>query len=140
MNAYLDASALFAFFTSDIHTPRVVRWVAVAHDRVLLSEWTLAEFSSALAVAQRMGRFTADHRVGLELAVDTWLAPRRPPLPVIAGDGQAARQLIRGLTRPLRAADALHLVISRRLGCSLVTFDRGLRAVAADLGIPVEDL
>jgi len=140
LNAYLDASALFSQFMIDAHTPPMMRWLADAQDRVVLSEWTLTEFSSALAVAVRMGRLQPDERQRIDMAADTWLVNRTPPYTVLAGDGYAARRFIRATHRPLRAADALHLAIAQRLGFSVVTFDGAMRAAALDLGIPVEDL
>jgi uncharacterized protein len=140
LNAYLDASALFSQFMIDVHTPRLMGWLAGAQDRIVLSEWTLAEFSSALAVAQRMGRLSSDQRQRIDLTVDAWLVDRKPPYAVLTGDGLEARRFIRGSVRPLRAGDALHLAIAQRLGFSIVTFDNRMAAAATDLGIPVEDV
>jgi predicted nucleic acid-binding protein len=139
LNAYLDASAVVSMFTIDAHTPRVSRWLAAAHDRTTLSDWTLAEFSSAIAIGLRAGRLTAAERDRAELAVGAWTIGR-PVLNVAVQDIEAARQFVRSATRPLRAPDALHLALVARLGLALVSFDIGMKAVATDLGIPVEDL
>jgi uncharacterized protein len=138
LNAYLDASALFAQFVIDPHTTRLVRWLVGAQGRVVLSEWTLAEFSSAIGVATRRGRIGADEQQKAEATVDAWLATRPLPYPVLAGDGESARRFIRNTPTPLRAGDALHLAIVHRLGFALVTFDDRMAAAASDLGIPVE--
>jgi predicted nucleic acid-binding protein len=49
-------------------------------------------------------------------------------------DHLLARRMLRAAASPLRAADALHLAISRRVGTTLVTFDRRLVTAAEDLG------
>jgi predicted nucleic acid-binding protein len=139
LNAYLDASAVVSMFTVDGHTPRVLRWLAGGQERTTLSDWTLAEFSSAIAIGLRAGRLTAAERDRAELAVERWTIGR-PVLNVVVQDIATARQFVRSTTRPLRAPDALHLALVARLGLALVSFDVGMRAAAADLGIPVQDL
>ena len=140
MNVYLDTSVIVSMFTTDAHTSRASRFLALVSDRIALSDWVATEFSSALAIGTRVGRLTSDEREAAELAFQSWRdrAPFTSAVEPI--DVRVARDLLKTTTRPLRAGDALHVAIARRLGCSLATFDVGMRAAAVDLGVLVEDL
>jgi uncharacterized protein len=140
LNAYLDASVLVSMFTVDGHTPRASEWLRLAHDRLHLSDWTLTEFSSAIAVGVRTARLTIGDRDAAEEALRSWLSTQRAPELVRSDDVRAARALLRATTLPLRAGDALHLAIAQRIGHAIVSFDRRMCEAATDLGIAVEDL
>ena len=47
---------------------------------------------------------------------------------------------VRRFDLALRAPDALHLAVARRLDATLVTLDRRLTAAARELGIAVDEL
>lgn len=132
MTFYLDTSVLISLFHEDGHTRRVTDWIA-AVERFVFSTWTLAEFSSALAIQSRMRRLADRDRRGLELRLDQWLATRLV-LPVAEGDVIEARRLIRADPR-LRAPDALHLAVVARNDCVLATLDEGMGRSARDLGL-----
>ena len=140
MSAYLDASVLVSVFTTDDHTPRVLAWLARASERLCVSDWTLAEFSSAVAIGVRTARLTIGDRDDAETALQSWLSSQRPPEPVHSDDVRTARSLLRATALPLRAADALHLAIAQRIGHAVVSFDSRMCEAAVDLGIAVEDL
>jgi predicted nucleic acid-binding protein len=140
LTIYLDTSVVASLFTTDTHSVRAAAWLPAVSNRLALSEWTIAEFSSALAVMERALRLPANERARAEAAFDSWVSRQRSPHPLGPGDAIAARRFILGITRPLRAAAALHLALVQRLGLSLATFDDRMAAAAADLGIPVEDL
>jgi uncharacterized protein len=140
LNAYLDASVLVTMFTVDDHRQRLSGWLAVTTGRLTLSDWTLTEFTSALAVARRVGRLNQAECDAAEAALQLWMDREPPALAVDAADIRAARRSIKSTALPLRAGDALHLSIARRVGCSIATFDNAMRRAAMDLGVPVEDL
>lgn len=140
MNAYLDASVLVAMFTVDEHSASTIAWLPGAQERLSLSTWGLTEFTSALGVAYRTGRFAAGEREAAEAALREWMRVGPQPVPLRPDDVGQARNLIRGTQVALRAGDALHLAIAQRLDTSVATFDRRMALAAADLGIPVEDL
>jgi predicted nucleic acid-binding protein len=140
LTLYLDASALVSLFATDIHTPRIRGLIARTPDGVVASEWSLAEFTSALAIGVRTTALQTSERDQAEATLDAWLARQGPAISLEPGDAEFARRLIRSSLRPLRGADALHLAIVQRGGFSLVSFDRRMCEAAVDLGIPVEDL
>lgn len=138
MTIYLDTSVVASLFTTDAHSARASAWLPAVSSRLTLSEWTLAEFSSALAIMERARRLPANERARAEAAFDSWVSRQRAPHPVGPGDAIASRRFILGMTRPLRAGDALHLVLVQRLALSLATFDDRMAAAALDLGLAVE--
>ncbi|HEX3919317.1 MAG TPA: type II toxin-antitoxin system VapC family toxin [Caulobacteraceae bacterium] len=138
MTVYLDTSVVASLFTTDVNTARAAAWLAVTPRDLALSEWTLTEFSSALAIMERALRITASERLNAEAVFDGWLSRQRPAYPLAGGDALVARGFIRAVARPLRAGDALHLALVQRLNVSLGTFDIRMAAAATDLGIPVE--
>jgi hypothetical protein len=140
LTVYLDTSALVSLFATDTHTPRVQALIARSPEGVIVSEWGLAEFTSALAIGIRTTRLQAHERDQAEATLNAWLARNGPALSLEPGDGESARQLIRATLRPLRGGDALHLAIVRRLGCALASFDRRMHEAAVDLGMMTEDL
>jgi hypothetical protein len=140
LNAYLDTSVLVTMFTTDSHKQRLSTWLVATAGRLVLSDWTLTEFSSALAVARRTGRLNQAECDTAEESLQSWLDREPPAFAADPADIRAARRLIRSTASPLRAGDALHLAIAQRLGCSIATFDNAMRRAATALGIPADDL
>ena len=62
------------------------------------------------------------------------------PVDIAATDARLAYIYVRRFDLGLRAPDALHLAIARRLDATLVTLDRRLAAAAGELGIAVDEL
>jgi len=140
LNAYLDTSVLVSMLTVDDNTPATSVWLSSASTRLSLSDWSLTEFSSAIALGVRTGRLTETDRAIAEASLGSWLTPDRRVEAVAPDDVRTARALILPSRRPLRASDALHLAIMRRLGDALATFDVRMSEAAVDLGLRVEDL
>jgi hypothetical protein len=138
LTVYLDTSVVASLFTTDVNSPRASAWLTSAPRDLALSEWTLTEFSSALAVMERASRMSANERLNAEAVFDGWLSRQRPPYPLAGGDAVVARGFIRAVARPLRAGDALHLALVHRLNVALGTFDIRMASAATDLGIAVE--
>lgn len=128
MKHYLDASFLVPLFVDDDWTERAKRWAASEPD-VVVSDWAVTEFSSALSLHVRKRRIDADERDEAENALDWWLAGRITEEPVDPEDVVAARGLLHRHDK-LRAPDALHLAIVLRLGVGLVTYDGDLADAA----------
>ena len=60
------------------------------------------------------------------------------PVEIAASDARLAYVYTRRFDLGLRAPDALHLAITRRLDATLVTLDRRLATAAGELGIAAE--
>lgn len=68
---------------------------------------------------------------------DAWLAQMPTRMEIAAADIVLATTYLRRFDLALRTPDALHLAIARRLGATLVTFDRAMAAAARALGMAV---
>jgi uncharacterized protein len=68
---------------------------------------------------------------------DAWRTGETENADVDAHDCRLANAYVRRFDLKLRAPDALHAAICRRLGLQLVTLDRRLVAAARELGIAV---
>ena len=136
MTVYLDASVVVSLFVDDAHTENARRIVSLGSP-LILSDLTAAEFNSAMAIHVRTGKATDAGVRAAFLRFDTWceMAVRR--IDVISADIRAAETLIRQLACPLRAADASHLVIARRLGTAMATFDHQMIEAAKLFGVEV---
>jgi predicted nucleic acid-binding protein len=125
---YLDASFLVPLFVDDDWTERAKGWAA-GDPEVLVSDWVVTEFSSALSHHVRRRSLDADERNEAENALDGWLAGRVVKEPIDPDDVIAARALLHRHGK-LRAPDALHLAVVLRLGVGLVTYDGDLADAA----------
>jgi len=136
---YLDTSVVVPLFLEDVHSPRVATWIGGVDEPVVVSTWTVAEFSSAAAGQERMGQITLADRQDAEAAFDGWLVAVDSTA-VVGTDLATARQLIRSDRVRLRTPDALHVAIALRLGCRLATLDQNMARAGADLGLMLEPL
>lgn len=138
MSVYLDASVVVSAFVDDVHSDRVIEWLAL-QDRVVLSAWTVAEFSSALSHYVRTGRATPAERTALEAEFDRWLSSAKVVLTITPEDFEGARRLLRTHIQ-LRTPDALHLAMVSNRQLSLATLDKALRNSAMAEGVAMSDL
>jgi hypothetical protein len=69
---------------------------------------------------------------------DAWPAAMSSLVDIAASDARLAYMYARRFDLRLRAPDALHLAIVRRLDVALVTLDRRMAATARELGMAVE--
>jgi len=139
LRLYLDTSVLVSLFLRDDLTDRVLRWFGSVEDDLVVSDWSAAEFTSALGIRRRRGALDQSERDQAEAALDGWLG-RVERLEIGAPDFILARQLMRTELTALRTPDALHVAIALRWGATLVTTDRQMSQAAEALGLPVEDL
>lgn len=135
MSLYLDASFLVPLFVDDDWTDRARAW-AISEPEVMVSDWAVAEFSSALSLHVRKGRLDPDERDEAENALNDWLTGRVREEPLDPDDAPRARMLIHRHPK-LRTPDALHLAIMLRLGVGPVTYDLDLAAAGHAEGVTV---
>jgi hypothetical protein len=63
LTLYLDTSVLVAALTNEVATGRVqVCMAAQSPDELTISDWVVAEFSSALSIKLRTGQIETSHR------------------------------------------------------------------------------
>ena len=71
------------------------------------------------------------------LLISPW-SLRLELVPMEAADFETAARLCDASAAPLRAGDALHLAVCRRVRGSLATMDQGLGAAGQEAGLAVE--
>ena len=98
-----------------------------------------AKVASALSRLVRMALLT-DADASARLAdFDAWRAAMSSPVEIEVSDARLAYIFVRRFDLGLRAPDALHLAIARRLDATLVTLDRRMATAARELGVAVEE-
>lgn len=133
---YLDTSFLVAALTRERRSAEAQRWLARQNPDVLvISDWTITEFSAALSMKVRNRQLDASLRsdvlaVFTRLVRDTFCV-----LQVQRADYREAARLADLHESGLRAGDALHLGIVVNNGERLLSLDRVQVEVAIASGI-----
>lgn len=136
MSLYLDTSLLVAALTKEAATERVQAWLAAQEaDHLVIGEWAVTEFSSALALKLRTGQLDEDLRSSALGAFKRMVADSLRVLPVESVHFRLAARLADDHRLGLRAGDALHLAVVAEQGATLCTLDRRFAAAASSLGI-----
>ena len=128
MSVYLDASVIVPLFVQEKTSEAVLAWMASA-DRVIVSDWAIAEVSSAMSHHVRRRSLDPDERDLAETRVTLWLDRAAAVQEVEPEDVMACRFLLHRHPR-LRTPDAMHLAIVQRLKCDLATYDHDLADAA----------
>lgn len=133
---YLDTSLLVAALTPERRTAEVQRWLAKQKpDDLVISDWTITEFSAALSMKVRSRQLDPESRSDA-LALFTRLARETfSVLPVAREDFREASRLADLHESGLRAGDALHLGVVANHGERLLSLDRVQVEVAVAAGI-----
>ncbi len=140
MSAYLDASVLLPTLIAEPSTEAVYDRLGAADEELLVGDFAAAEVASALSRLVRTGRLDAIDGTARLTDFDGWRAAMTTPVEMHAADVRLAYAYVRRFDLALRAPDALHLAVARRLDATLVTLDRRMAAVASELGVAVEIL
>lgn len=135
MNFWLDASALVCLITRE-PTSHQIDDVLDRTRAPFVSDFCVAECSSAIARLVRIGSRTADQADELFRELDIWVAAAADHLAVDKGDIEMATNFIRRPSVVLRAPDAIHIAAAQRVGATLLTLDFGMARAAAALGVP----
>lgn len=135
---YLDTSVLGALFFREPTAPAVLtRLETTEKDELCVSAWTLAEMASVGAIKERTGNIDAAERMAGLAAFSRFVSDRLVLAEVDPGDFRTAGVLLDTPALALRAGDALHLAIARRLRVGLATLDQRQASAAQHYGIPV---
>ena len=138
MSAYLDTSVHLPTLIVEPSTEAVYDYLSAINQELLVSDLAAAEVASALSRLVRMGRLTGADAAARLTDFDAWRAAMSLPVDIRAADARLAYAYVRRFDLRLRAPDALHLAIARRVDATLITLDRRLASAARELGIAVE--
>jgi uncharacterized protein len=137
LSAYLDTSVLLPTLIAEPVTEAVYDCLGACEQELLISDFAAAEVASALSRLIRMATLTNADASARLADFDAWRAAMSLPVDIAASDARLAYMYVRRFDLGLRAPDALHLAIARRLDATLITLDRRLAAAAREMGIAV---
>jgi uncharacterized protein len=137
LSAYLDTSVLLPTLIAEPTTEAVYDCLGAYEQELLISDLAAAEVASALSRLTRMAMLTDADAYARLADFDAWRAAMSVPVDLAASDARLAYMYVRRFDLGLRAPDALHLAIARRLDATLITLDRRLAAAAREMGVEV---
>jgi len=140
LSAYLDTGILLPTLIAEPMSEAVYDYLGADRQELLISDFAAAEVASALSRLVRMALLTEADASARLADFDAWRAAMSLPVDIGATDARLAYIYVRRFDLGLRAPDALHLAIARRLDVPLVTLDRRLATAARELGVAVEEL
>jgi predicted nucleic acid-binding protein len=120
LSAYLDTSILLPTLIAEPITEAVYDYLGAERLELLIRDFAAAEVASALSRLVRMALLTEADASARLADFDAWRAAMSLPVDIGASDARLAYIYVRRFDLALRAPDALHLAIARRLDATLV--------------------
>lgn len=137
---YVDTSVLGAIFFRE---PGAAEWVTRLEnqrkEKLMISAWTLTEMASVGGIKQRTGAIDAEARQQALANFQRFASMHFGMAEIEPTDFRTAAVFIES-PAALRAGDALHLAIARRLHARIASLDRHLCVAAEVLGLPILEI
>ncbi|WP_375461306.1 type II toxin-antitoxin system VapC family toxin [uncultured Enterovirga sp.] len=135
MKAYADTSVLLPLFVPDALSAKADALLNLSETFLIVSDFTVAEFMSALSRKVRMREVSAASAGRLAANFDAWLSGLPERVTLQPEDVATATAYLRRFDLTLRTPDALHVALAHRHRATLATLDVRLAADAGRLGI-----
>lgn len=133
---YLDTSLLVGALTHEARTGAIQKWLADQDpEQLVISDWTVTEFSAALSMKVRMRQLAAEARADVAAMFTSLVRETFTVFTVAGEDFRVAARLADAHESGLRAGDALHLGIVANHGEQLLSLDRVQVKAAIAAGI-----
>jgi len=127
-----------SLFLPDRHTATIRGWIARVSPQLAVSTFATAEFASAISIAVRTQRLQPSDATRVMRVFDGWVETDTEIVDLEAADHRLAAAFVRRFELALRAPDALHIAVCRRLSVPLATFDLRQEMAARALGVACE--